>query len=183
MKDILGFENQYALTEDGKLWSYGNRKGANHIGKFIKCSKDKDGYRRATLNNKDGSKKYVRICRIMLETYRPNYNKSLQSNHINGIRDDDRIENLEWVTASENIKHSFDKLKKNQKCSNNNNFKEWGYCLNGETILINNKSVDTWCKENNTSSTVIYVSMKSKKYISKGKFKGYMFFKVGSTGN
>ena len=42
------------------------------------------GTRRATLNNKDGSKKYVRICRIMLETYRPKYHKDLlKENNVN----------------------------------------------------------------------------------------------------
>lgn len=188
MKDVAGFEGIYAVTKDGMLWSYGGTQGANHNGKFIKVSKDKDGYRRATLRHK-GNIVYKRIGRLVLETYRPNISdKNMQVNHKNGIRADDRLENLEWVTASENIRHSFEKLGKNQKCSNNNCFKEWGfYDMENNIHKFVDKSVDTWCKENNISSSTVYSSMKRMAILKKGKFKGYRFFRIseeiGSTGN
>ena len=187
MKDIIGFEGIYALTEDGQLWSYGNRAGANHRGKFVKCSKDKDGYRRATLNHPIDGKKYKRIGRLMAETYLGTKTGNFQVNHKNGLRDDDRLENIEWVTPSENIIHSFKVLNRSQKDSKNAYFKEWGVCDNKDNIQIfKDKSVDTWCKENNIASTTIYASMRQKRKLTKGRFMGFRFFRLkdefGSTG-
>ena len=179
MTDINGFNGLYALTKDGQIWSYGNRGGANHNGKFINSSNDRDGYRRCTLRNHNGELKYFRIGRLMLQTFNPTTDTSLQANHKNGIRSDDRIDNLEWVTPSENIKHSFDVLSKNQKCSKNNAFVEWGfYDINGELNLMKDKSVDTWCIEQKISSTAIYFSMKNKHIAKRGKLKGLRFFRI-----
>ncbi len=46
----------------------------------------------------------------MLITWDRPPNHKEQANHKNGIRDDDRLENLEWCTQSENMKHSFQVL-------------------------------------------------------------------------
>lgn len=178
MKDIIGFENLYALTENGELWSYGKRIGANHNGKYIKCSKDKDGYKRSSLKDNNGLVKHKRIGRLMLETYMPTLDKTLQANHKNGIRDDDRLSNLEWVTSSQNIKHSFDVLNKNQKSIKNNAFKLWGFELNNKKTICDNISVSEWCKNKNVSSPRIYESMRKKSNIVKGKLKGYRFFRI-----
>lgn len=49
-----------------------------------------------------------RVHRIIAETFIPNINNYPVINHINGNKQDNRVENLEWTTESYNTKHAFD---------------------------------------------------------------------------
>lgn len=185
MKDIPGYEGLYAVTNCGKVWSYGGRNGTAKQGKFLSLVSDKDGYKKVTLK-KRGEQKTFRVSRLVLSAFKPANSRKLQVNHINGCRYDDRVDNLEWVTPSQNIKHSFEFLNRNQKCTNNNAFKKWGYVNDSSYTIITKISVDTWCRNNNIASTTIYTSMKENRELKKGRFCGYRFFRLedefGSTG-
>lgn len=76
-------------------------------GQLLKVSNDKDGYLLVSISiNKKRVTK--RVHRLVAETYIDNPEGKYEVNHINGDKKDNRIENLEWVTRQENMKHAID---------------------------------------------------------------------------
>lgn len=86
--------SRYFIGDDGNI--YVKLKPSN-----------RKGYRGLTLKKDDGGRKSVSQHRLVAEAFIQNPEDKPQVNHKNGDKADNRIENLEWVTASENIKHSF----------------------------------------------------------------------------
>ena len=56
------------------------------------------------------TRRQVFVHRLVARAFCPNYRKGLHVNHKNGIRNDNRAENLEWVTPGENVAHAFREL-------------------------------------------------------------------------
>jgi len=85
----------------------------------MKPSKHKDGYFMLVLTRKYNRKlKYIH--RLVAETFIPNLNNLLEVNHIDGNKQNNRVDNLEWCTRLENIKHIYKTgLKKTGKYSYN----------------------------------------------------------------
>lgn len=101
-KDIEGFEGKYRISNLGNVMSY----AVYSNGKLMKPKYDKDGYLSIGLSmGKRGKIKYLRIHRLVAITFIPNPNNMEIVNHINGIRDDNRVENLEWCDNSYNQWH------------------------------------------------------------------------------
>ena len=100
-KQIKGFED-YSVDTEGRVWSMKSGKV-----KERKPLKHKDGYLQINLR-KDGKVKNLLIHRLVAIAFIPNPKNYTQVNHKNGIKTDNRLENLEWCSGSQNMKHAFD---------------------------------------------------------------------------
>ena len=102
-KDIKGYEGLYFVNDSGEIFSY-PKKTRKGIRKLL-VNIHKQGYSLIDLCKNGKIKKHL-VHRLVAETFLDNFENKEQVNHINGIKNDNRVENLEWVTHSENQKHS-----------------------------------------------------------------------------
>ena len=112
-KPINGFEGVYSISNMGDIFSHHRlikRKNGSPLWikpRYIKHSINK-GYLRAGLRLPNGKTKTIEIHRAIAEHFIDNPERLPQVNHINGIKTDNSINNLEWCTASHNIQHAYD---------------------------------------------------------------------------
>ena len=110
-KNVVGFEEQYEISNLGNLrskerfvkhWRGGERKYKSNF-KNIRLN-DK-GYFRCNLKN-EGKRYDFTIHRLVALAFIPNEENKPFINHKNGIKTDNRVENLEWCNQSENVTHA-----------------------------------------------------------------------------
>lgn len=116
-KDIPGFEGMYQASNTGNIRSIGFYVPAKNGSKRFAPPKmliplpTKLGYNRVKIQGK-----YLSVHRLVASAFLGLPKKDIQVNHKNGIKHDNRVENLEWVTCSENLSHAF-RNKLNLGCS------------------------------------------------------------------
>jgi len=99
MKTIPGYPN-YSISIEGIV--YNTKKN-----KQLKPVLSNVGYLKVTLCN-NGTRRDFSLHRLIGIAYIENPNNYPMINHKNGIKSDNRLDNLEWCSASQNIQHAFD---------------------------------------------------------------------------
>lgn len=100
-KEVKDFSN-YVVTNEGRVF---NKE------KELKLAITNKGYCKVTLTSKVNDDEKIRktmfVHRIVAEAFIPNPENKPQVNHIDGNKKNNKVDNLEWVTAKENVTHAW----------------------------------------------------------------------------
>jgi hypothetical protein len=134
-KDVIGYEGWYQISSNGKLRSvdrivtypYGN-SDRKFKGRELSGNTNNNGYVCYDLYKNSKRKKFLSHFLVMMSFVRPKEGKE-DINHINGIKTDNRIQNLEYCSRSFNMKHAF----KIGLCENTIAASKYNLCRKGKT--------------------------------------------------
>lgn len=102
---VVGYEGLYMVSNMGNVMGVPK---STRLGQLIK-PKELSGHRGylTVCLCKENKRKFVSVHRLVATAFIPNLERKPEVNHINGDKSDNRVENLEWATRSENELHAY----------------------------------------------------------------------------
>lgn len=141
-KQIAGYEGSYEVSNFGRVRSFPKNLSLKNGGyhyvttRILKQSPDGKGYLMVWFY-KNKKRKTMKVARLVASAFLPNPENKPQVDHINGIKTDNRVENLRWVTGKENF-HNPITYKRNADSKrgalNHKAKRVFQYSLSGELI-------------------------------------------------
>lgn len=145
-KDVIGFENQYMVSNFGNLRRYAKTWCSGRNGCQVKSLPESPvktrfthwGYEVCTLHQ-NGRKLTKKVHRLVAEAFLVNDDpqQKTQVNHIDGDKTNNTVENLEWCTPQMNAQHAHQVLKIDELSHFDlaTRMQIWEKYLNGATVL------------------------------------------------
>lgn len=177
-KEIRGYENKYIISNYGEIISLPRYKKNNSKLQYVepkeilRYTNSTNGYVYVQLC-KDGDCKNIRLHRLVAETFIPNPRNLPQVNHKDGNKENNCVNNLEWCTNQENVKHAY----KIGLAKSKNKIKVNQYDLNGKFIKQYNSLTEA-SKQSRVSISKISTCINGK-YKYKNKSKNKYIWKIG----
>lgn len=114
-RKVVGWENMYEVSDTGLVRSIDRsvfkRNGVlqNFKGKQLNSWLNSNGYPLVRLSDSTNNRRWMASCHVLVATaFIPNPLNKPEVNHIDGVKANPNVENLEWVTSKENRKHAWD---------------------------------------------------------------------------
>ena len=111
-KEIKGYEGKYIISNYGEIISLPRYKKNKSKTQYVepkeicRYTNKHNGYVYVYLCN-NGKYRNIRLHRLVAETFITNKHNKPQINHIDGNKENNRVDNIEWCTQSENEKHAY----------------------------------------------------------------------------
>lgn len=115
-RNCKGYEEKYQVSNQGRVWSITAQR-------YLKGSIDKDGYLQVYLTAKNGKSKKEFVHRLVALAFIDNPQGLPQVNHKDENKQNNNVNNLEWVSIKDNCNHGT----RNTRISNANSKKV--YCI------------------------------------------------------
>lgn len=123
-KDVVGYEGKYKVSNFGRVFSLTrvrNNGGNIYKGRMLKPEKGRRNYYSVALLDGYGKGKRIQIHRLVAKAFIPNLSNKPQVDHIDGNPSNNRVENLRWATAKENVNNPNTLYKKTALMFRSNN--------------------------------------------------------------